>query len=102
MALPMQAKFYNSELEITRLDGSIVKKPTVFFRIEKASMNDTNAVPFIFEGPATDEHKKQFSSLWKAFVKSQEVQEPTVEEQKIVEEVQEAVAEAAEGSLLEL
>jgi hypothetical protein len=51
----------------------VVRKGVVFFHLRKASTACPTAVPFEFDGPATEEHKKAYASQWAAFEASKPV-----------------------------
>lgn len=54
------------------------KDGVVYFHLERASAAGSPAIPFVFEGPATDKHKSEYKAAWKAFTKEKEVEKDVV------------------------
>lgn len=59
----MEAHFYENE------------KGELFFFLKKASIADHKAEPFIFDGPATEQHKAHYSRQFAEFLAEKEALE---------------------------
>ena len=79
----MQAEFYDREVE-EDVFGQVdpVKKTVLYFKLIKPSIADKSekAVPFEFDGPATEEHKKGYGPAYAEYLKSKESKEVIVSE----------------------
>lgn len=64
----MEVKFYE-------------KEGKEFFFLSRPSACGAPAIPFVFDAPAEDSHRKEYASAYKAFLKSKApVEAPVVEE----------------------
>lgn len=65
----MQAFFYEKDEEVQTVDGKTEVRPNVLhFFLERPSAADKNAVPFIFDGHATEQHKARYPREWQEFL----------------------------------
>lgn len=56
-----------------------LKDGVLFFYLIKPSIADVNAIPFEFEGPATEEHKKYYEVAYNAYLATVPAPEPEVQ-----------------------
>lgn len=62
----MEAWFDEQVDTITNIEGNPVGTRRVYFHMRKASSVE-RAEPFVFDGPATERHMRDYPSQWSAF-----------------------------------
>lgn len=76
----MEAWFDSQTVIGTDQNGNeLPPKEVVFFHLHKAATTQP-AVPFTFDGPATEAHKKEYSAAWQAYEDSLQKAVPVEEE----------------------
>lgn len=68
----MEAYFYDREGEL-------------FFHLDSPSIADVNAAPFVFDGPATEQHKASYEAQYNAYLENKKKALP-IEEVPVVDE----------------